>query len=56
MRLRVVESAELKQTASEKQKTKETVRGEVPYPNMQLDTGPFINKSLGMTDVFSIIS
>ena len=30
--------------------------GGVPYPNMQLDTEPFINKSLEMNGLFSIIS
>ena len=30
--------------------------GGVPYPNMQLDTEPFINKSLKLKGLFSIIS
>ena len=30
--------------------------GGVPYPNMQLDTEPFKNKSLEMSGLFSIIS
>ena len=35
---------------------KENLWGGVPYPNMQLDTEPFINKSLEMNGLFSIIS
>ena len=30
--------------------------GGVPYPNMQLDTEPFLNESLEMSGLFSIIS
>ena len=35
---------------------KENLWGGVPYPNMQLDTEPFKNKSLEMSGLFSIIS